>query len=274
MPPTSADPRMEIMPGVVRGNHHRQLRHNLPASQSAGSNDVDSRTKERPQWLNTDTGQDERLDRLLVRAMVVSRWPRNDSDHNFFIPRRALDSLLVSETVQRELERTFGRPCLELSQTICRGQTESAQVGSASIKLMAILTLINKLETISDFVAEGICDDSLPFGMVHEQGSSPFLECSGGHNGRSPISFTREWSIFDVRRFWLYQENVVCPSFQLVTQGSAPIPLAFWPRAVLPITDSYIVYRSVWGDLVKATIHPDHYSVTVGSFIHTKALSL
>lgn len=192
-----------------------------------------------------------------------------------FLPIDALDRIVTEDRVKEEIGKFSKIPSDELDQHVqyvlgastIPGQTTSRK------KIFAILALIDKLEAIWDFVAEGIYDAHLPF--EKEKTQSPDgsrkgrldLSRKSGPDGATRILIRafRRWTGNEVTNFERTQWNVHIPIFFLNTKKEPKVrhyPLQ--ESVVLPfIEDDEVKQGGKMGgfaDVWRVKLHPSHHN--------------
>lgn len=254
----------QSMPGNLDANAESQASsigydENFPDSSIPGSQDT------------TLTECPERLGDELREAYCDTESKQRSE----FLPIDALDRIVTEGRVKEEIEKFSKIPSAELDQHVqyvlgastIPGQTTSRK------KIFAILALIDKLEAIWDFVAEGIYDVHLPF--EKEKAQSPDgsrkgrldLSRKSGTDGSTRILIRafRRWTGSEVTNFERTQWNVHIPIFFLNTKKEPKVrhyPLQ--ESVVLPfIEDDEVKQGGKMGgfaDVWRVKLHPSHHN--------------
>lgn len=195
-----------------------------------------------------------------------------------FLPIDALDRIVTEERVREEIAKFSEISDDELDRHVQHVLGASATPGQTTSrkKIFAILALIDKLEAIWDFVAEGIYDAHLPFEKGRAQspdgsrkGRLELLRKSDtGDSTRVPIRAFHGWRGAEVTIFERTQWDVHVPIFFLNTKKDPRVrhyPLQ--ESVVLPFIEDDEAKQSAkmggFADVWRIKFHPSHHNHSV-----------
>lgn len=207
-----------------------------------------------------------------------------------FLPIDALDRIVTEERVREEIGKFSESSRDELDRQVQHVLGPSTILGQTTSrkKIFAILALIDKLESIWDFVTEGIYDVHLPFEKKKAQSPDGTrkgrldLSRKSGTDGSTqiPIRAFHEWKGSEVTSFERTQWNVHIPIFFLNTKKDPKVrhyPLQ--ESIILPfIEDDEVKQGGKMGgfaDVWRVKVHPSHHNqgvLSVGIFPKIKII--
>ncbi|KAF2132923.1 kinase-like protein [Dothidotthia symphoricarpi CBS 119687] len=240
------------------------------------------------EWLNL--GQANTDDRLhsLEDQLKVSMEKSNVS-HRKFLPRCQLDRIITQTSVENELSKLRNLPRkyirawkrlasipVEEKQTIRRGKghirAESDSMLSKRLqhpkepqeklyrKVFAILLFIRRPSRIWSFVEEGVCDADLPLMKVRRPGGlEGRFDLRREKDRDTPLRCLKKWRDGTICDFEEYQWIVLAPFFRKSNGKDVP-HVELKPEQSLPFTDWRLKPRGGYGQVYKATVHPDHHA--------------
>lgn len=188
-----------------------------------------------------------------------------------FLPTDTFHRILTRSVVRRELERArFGENDVKvLTEKVYQASmTEPGNQNSATHgrKLFALLSLLNKVSCIKEFLAAGIHDNDLPF--IKEESKSPnpgpyyvvfSNKSSAADENRTPITCFFTWAEHEIDIFVKYQWQLLAPYFELGNPKLWQIP----DNIILPFIEDYSEsstetggFSTVW----KVKIHRAHHN--------------
>lgn len=185
--------------------------------------------------------------------LALVQWPRGNEQ--FFLPVDTQDRLLTAEYIAAEFERLF--PNLAPGE---RSNYVSRICGSVR-KLFAILLGIDKGESITDFLADGITDKDLPLVKYPARTANSCYTLRTKRRIDSPIPAIEKWAWRYVRHFYREQWWLKAPVFDTLGKH-----YELEDDCVLPFVEdkegnikniSSGGYSDVWG----VRIHPAHQKV-------------
>ncbi|KAI8166087.1 kinase-like protein [Colletotrichum sp. SAR 10_70] len=193
-----------------------------------------------------------------------------------FVPIEALKSLITQEAVVEELKRATGDETINdaslenIAEYVCRkhrleGSEEKYTTG---LKLFAILLLIEKPETITNFIAEGLRDKDLPFKLERKGGGFQLLRKSAPFD---KIKAFNGWKHIEIETFERNQWSLLSPIFTKADKANKVLNYPLEPKILLPFVESE--ERSLsnpqlggYGTVFKVRIHPSHHSFDTPEF--------
>lgn len=185
-----------------------------------------------------------------------------------FLPIDALDRIVTEGRVREEIVKFSEISHDELDRHVQDVLGPSTIPGHTTSrkKIFAILALIDKLEAIRDFVAEGIYDVHLPFKKERTLGRLDLSRKSGTDGSiRTLIRAFHGWKGSEVTNFERTQWTVHIPIFFLNTKQDPKVrhyPLQ--ESAVLPfIEDDEVKQGGKMGgfaDVWRVKFHPSHHN--------------
>ena len=164
----------------------------------------------------------------------VSKFPRTSG--LYFLARSALQKVL-------------GEPASMLNV-----------MPSGCAKIFAILTLMNKIPSVSSFEDSSLTDECLPLRIVAES-RSQYYRAESKFRPERPIRMVLDgWDAADIDRFMDLQWRFLSPFF------SRPDPREKKPRfyqfdksCILPFTEVDHIQSGGFSDVYRVKIHPDHH---------------
>lgn len=212
---------------------------------------------------NATTGPlKERLNKALVRG----------DNGNLFIPDNAITSILSREVVSVELQKQL--PTMahhELQRLVDRIMTtrnSQASLSGASLRVFAILVLLDKVSRIMDFVQEGLSDQALPLIKMHAakastQPSELVLRKKGSED--QELHSLKGWSELDIDTFEKLQWRVISPNFSDTAKQQEVDFLDLADQTILPYIESWQNkkhdhYKGGNSEVWKVKIHNAHHN--------------
>ena len=199
-----------------------------------------------------------------------------------FLPRDKFNEILTSSAVRQELKTVFPAASeAELKgltdKVYTASETRRGKTSSATHrrKLFALLSLMEMVPAIKDFIAAGIYDRDLPFIKEDNKASTvPFYymyrwdgvrkqAASVPPPKRTPISCFSSWRDPDIEGFYTHQWQLLAPHFEL---GSLEL-YNFHDNIILPFIEntSDDWKEGGFSDVWRVKIHPAHWHVTTSS---------
>jgi len=123
--------------------------------------------------------------------------------------------------------------------------------------------LVDKVDTISDFINEGIYDSDLPFilGKDEREGDSIRTLSRMVEGKKQTIELFLRWRDVDMESFHHQQWKVNIPVFHVDEKRNSKEPLhTLSDRAILPFLDVVKAGRGYSGAVHKVEIHPRHHN--------------
>ncbi|KAI3391294.1 hypothetical protein diail_7625 [Diaporthe ilicicola] len=209
-----------------------------------------------------------------ARCSTDGKQPSN------FLPIDALDRIITKERVKEEMRKLSraSSPDLDgLADDILDVSTASGAATSRK-KIFAILALVEQLETIQDFVREGIYDSHLPFALAEKQKITTangarktplelMTDTDLDGTGKKPqaIKSFHGWADNNIRIFEKTQWEVCIPIFFLNTEKDPKVlHYRLKETVVLPFIEDDEVkqgakvggFANVW----RVKFHPAHHN--------------
>jgi serine/threonine protein kinase len=173
----------------------------------------------------------------LSRALILQ------SNHKFFLPISALDSLVTEKTIERELRGTIPTFALERPHL-------PSQIARTSCKLFAILAYLEKGSLITAFLDENITDSGLPL-------EAPLALARQENQARLPKVFSnRPWR--DVNDFYRVQWYFLAPVFDRIHEH-----YELDDNVVLPFikNEESSAQQGGYSEVWEVQIHPAHHKL-------------
>lgn len=200
----------------------------------------------------------------LVRAEAAGR------ERKEFLPIDALERIATKSSVRGEFARldSIAPHKVDLyTDQVCdkitTPQGSSSNKKTTRRKIFAILVLMQKLETISDFIDEGLYDNDLPF--ILAEGPEKWLrelKTNRKRNGnQQPVKLFKGWKIHEIESFDRYQWQLLGPYFVLNTKKHPKVRhYALDSHTILPFIEDEEVKPGGFGDVSRVKIHPAHHN--------------
>ncbi|KAI3319258.1 kinase-like domain-containing protein [Xylariaceae sp. AK1471] len=227
--------------------------------------------------LDQPIAEDSNLAHVLELAMA-SALP---NDAQTFLPLGNLEAICREEAVRREFLAIYGKESPDVDRYtnyVCGIHDGTRHNEDTSLKIFAILVLIDRLNKINDFVHAEIKDRHLPF-------RKPSREARGGtftlvkrttlnRSEPEPTSCFNGWNPVEKRKFYDNQWRLLSPYFdraldgtvglyQLDEQSIMPwIGIGEEKRGTFVPTELHGGYAKV----TQVTIHPDHHAFEAKKF--------
>ncbi|KAK9800136.1 putative Protein kinase domain-containing protein [Seiridium cardinale] len=170
---------------------------------------------------------------------------------NCFLPLSSQRDILTPDLIESDLS--------QVKDHAFENEREIAEyINSSSKQLYAILVMLNKQATITDFMRQGIKDEHLPFQLRAGQTASFGIPPK---NYVGNLSWPERWSESDIHNFKTYQWYMIAPKFQ---EGADSIPTHYslQDEMILPWLSSELGknheggHSTVW----KVKIHESHHA--------------
>jgi hypothetical protein len=165
---------------------------------------------------------------------------------SYMVPRCQQEQLITEETIMHETQMKGVLVSIE----------EARSIRKTSIQLFGTLALLQKEETIVDFIAEGITDEHLPFKRIMDHWREYYLKSQNGE----PIKTLDDWEDDEREDFYNSQQVMTAPVFKLLGHYN------FEESTVLPFIDYPAVkgeskdYRGGgYSEMHIRCIHPSHH---------------
>ncbi|KAI1108977.1 kinase-like domain-containing protein [Nemania sp. NC0429] len=195
----------------------------------------------------------------LQDCLLAEIHPDPKGSKGFFLPSKRLENLIRSWDLEEELTRrlqctTDPRTIQDLAEKICAE-------GKSCQKIFTILALIEKADTIVEFLDEGVHDGDLPLIKLDKAGRPGLFEL--GRKSKTgtaqPLECFRSFSRINVINFEDYQWAVLAPVFDRphkkdVSHYDLEDPV------ILPFTEEEEVSEGGFGRISRVKIHPDHHN--------------
>ncbi|KAF2477885.1 kinase-like protein, partial [Lindgomyces ingoldianus] len=182
-----------------------------------------------------------------------------DDDGKFFIPVDRLDEIVTEQTIRKEL-KTLSVGQKKDRHTLA-GQiwrAPSSKQKTTRRKIFAVLALMQKIDSILDFIEEGVYDNRLPFVYAEDQ-----VEVCCKKTGQ-PIKLFQDkarWKPHEKDLFQTYQWWMMTPYFQLSCEGEKTVRrMPVEDLAVLPFTDVKTTSEGGFSVVRKVKIHSAHHN--------------
>ncbi|KAN0102709.1 kinase-like protein [Hyaloscypha variabilis] len=225
-----------------------------------------------PSQVHFDQSTEEQDLGLAIRASFeVSA----EKERKEFLPLDALNNIVTSNRVRRELEKLDIIPSTKLKQLtdkIWKVSSPSSSTKTTRRKILAILALIKKVEKIVDFIEEDLYDSDLPFILSH--GTIPGsrqLNRKGKDRKPEAIQLFNKWEVHELESFEHNQWHLLAPYFHLSTKEDPKVlHYNLDIRIILPFTEDNEVKHEGggFGDVWKVTMHPAHHNYCHDSATH------
>lgn len=221
-------------------------------------------------WPDVDG---DRLSWELSLAMI----DRGNDERSRFLPSDKLDELICPDTVRRELLLKTDLRGIRLSQTvhnICgiglvhnhqRNRLVEAPKVSFRRRIFAILVMLDQVDRISQFIAEGLWDTDLPLELRSplKSGSMTRPRLAVRRSAESQLKCLDNWPAVLAESFAHYQWRVLAPFFGIGKQPENKIKhYQLDPCVVLPFyeddSQKDVLYGG-FGEVWKVKIHPAHH---------------
>jgi hypothetical protein len=217
-----------------------------------------------PSQVHFDQSTEEQDLGLAIRASFeVSA----EKERKEFLPLDALNNIVTSNRVRRELEKLGIIPPAKLDQLtdkIWKVSSPSSSTKTTRRKILAILALIKKVEKIVDFIEEDLYDSDLPF--ILSNGTIPGsrqLDRKGKNRKPEAIQLFNKWEVHELESFEHNQWHLLAPYFHLSTKEDPKVlHYNLERRIILPFAEDNEVKHEGggFGDVWKVTMHPAHHN--------------
>ncbi|KAK7420956.1 hypothetical protein QQX98_002521 [Neonectria punicea] len=192
-----------------------------------------------------------------IRRAFHHRW-----DKVSFLPRNELERIITHDMVSKELAKVGVVPSADsdqLERMTCQimDLQKLSNWSTSRRKIFAILTLIERVETIKDFIEDGIFDIHLPFTYSR---TTDTWEGKDEHGICTPINVFKSWKPHECEGFAFQQPKIHVPIFNLATKAAPKVKrFKLAEETVLPwIEKPQLLGRGGFGAVVKVKIHPHH----------------
>lgn len=214
---------------------------------------------------------------LASKLRAELKYSLAGKDGRKFLPRDKFDEILTISAVRQELEthavfrNADDGELKRLTDKVYKASmTEPGNHSSATHrrKLFALLSLMQMVPAIKEFIAAGIHDNDLPFIMEENKASAEPFYCMyrwhdirkpGSSESRIPISCFSKWQDHQIEGFSTNQWQLLAPHFEL---GSVNIkPYNFHDNIILPFTEdtSDNWKEGGFSDVWQVKIHRAHW---------------
>lgn len=180
----------------------------------------------------------------------------------FFIPIKALESLIQEQNVVEELTRylphTTQREIWDTATRICAIPIAEEK---SYRKIFAILVLIEKTGSILEFLGEGVHDGDLPLmklGLDRKPGIFEFGRKPEEGKASRPLKCFKTFSRINFINFENCQWAVLAPIFGRPRRKDVK-HLSLEDQRILPFTEEEEVSEGGFGRVSRVNIHPDHH---------------
>ncbi|KAF4468751.1 serine threonine kinase [Fusarium albosuccineum] len=184
-----------------------------------------------------------------------------------FLPKDTFDQLFTEERIAQELAMVG---CLPLGpqHEVAKGDLETIKstifMNQENIckrrQIIAILILVEKLETIVDFIREGIDDNDLPFHYPLGGGFVKRTLKRQTNNGLKKIDLFDSWSSASVESSETQQWKIHIPIFNAAAEpGMQPPHWDLAPKTILPYVESLPAGKGGFGLVNKVRIQASHH---------------
>ncbi|KAI0458011.1 kinase-like domain-containing protein [Xylaria acuta] len=196
----------------------------------------------------------------LQDRLLAERHHYPQGSKGFFLPSKRLESLIQLRNVVEELTRclrytTDPHIIQDFAKRICAEEKSYR-------KVFAILVLIEKADTIPEFLREGIHDGDLPL-IKLELGGKPGIFEFGRkpEEGKvaHPLKCFKSFSRMNLMNFEDCQWAVLAPIFDRPRRKDVK-HYDLKDQIILPFTEEEEVSEGGFGRIMRVKIHPDHHN--------------
>ncbi|KAK4112894.1 kinase-like protein [Canariomyces notabilis] len=194
------------------------------------------------------------MDAQLRKAMVQGERGR-------FLPDGELNTIITKESVARLLLQSADWKRIDSAYQVASSPNSNLhaiveRVCGSFKRVFALLVLMKKAQTITEFLQEEVCDIDLPLSC---EWSNEHLFLYRRTDPGLPLACVREWYDYEIEYFTDRQWAVLAPIF-----ADHQTPYELSDHAILPFVaeDSYSRNEEVFGgysSVRKVKIHPDHH---------------
>ncbi|RYC59326.1 hypothetical protein CHU98_g6896 [Xylaria longipes] len=213
----------------------------------------------------------------LQDRLLAERYHYPKGSKGFFLPFKCLESLIQLRNVVEELTRCL--PCTTdprtieyFAENICAIPNDKEK---SYRKIFTILVLIEKADTIQEFLREGIHDGDLPLMKLERDGKPGIFEFGRkSEEGKAAHSLKcfKGFSRMNFMNFEDYQWAVLAPIF------GRPRPkdvrhYNLEDQTILPFIEEEEVSEGGFGRISRVKIHPDHHNFDDSGFAIKRLMS-
>ncbi|KAK7423424.1 hypothetical protein QQZ08_009102 [Neonectria magnoliae] len=210
-----------------------------------------------PDVSSAPAAADDELLGITIRRAFHHRW-----DNASFLPRNELERIITHDLVSKELLRLGVVPATDMDQLkrmTCQimDRQKLSKRSTSRRKIFAILALIERVETIKDFIDDGIYDIHLPFTLSRTRNR---WEGKDEHGNCTPINVFKSWKTHESELFAFQQPKIHVPIFNLGTKAAPKVErFILAEETILPyIERPQSLGRGGFGDVFKVKIHSHH----------------
>lgn len=205
----------------------------------------------------------DRLNKALIRG----------DNGSLFVPDDSLGSVLSHPVVFAELQEQLPtmnpHDLQQLADRIVNTGSSHTAVTSASLRIFALLVLLDKTSSIVDFIQEGLSDHALPFiktAVPNNPSDAPKFELRSSKGSKDQrIHICNGWSEVELDTFEKLQWRVISPNFSDVSKQQDVDFLDLEDQTVLPYIESWQNkkhdhYKGGNSEVWKVRIHDAHHN--------------
>lgn len=190
-----------------------------------------------------------------------------EDQEQLFLPNDEFERIITRDRVRRELQRlNLIRPDQldQYADQIWERKSISLSTFTTRRRIFAILTLLDKVEAILDFIQHDLYDRDLP--LTVDKGPLRGLSYKRKKGSLQPITFCQTWRPCDRDCFYMYQWQLLAPYFELSTKDN---PQGFEyqldKNIILPFIETEektaSSRRGGFGDVWRVKIHQAHHNI-------------
>ncbi len=194
----------------------------------------------------------------LCRAYTQSEF--NNNDDELFVPLNALCSNISKKNVLCLLRNTFPGATAEEIEGYVEGICGPKLPGTGRRCIFAILVLIDKCESMLDFIKAKVFDIHLPLQVKWNTGTRvhELFNIKDDESLRSPLLFGKPWKSNDFNSFKANQSYMLAPFFWL--SGEHVFYYKIPSQNILPFVEYGQETNGGYGTIYKVRIHKAHHS--------------
>ncbi|RWA13207.1 hypothetical protein EKO27_g1899 [Xylaria grammica] len=209
------------------------------------------------------------LTRVPLQQRLLAERQRRGKE--FFLPSKRVESLIHPQNVAEELTICLHRiidprGIQDVAKTVCAIPAAEAK---SYRKIFAILTIIEKMDAILEFIRGGIHDGDLPFTKLEVDGKPGIFKLGRklhDAKGAQPLKCFAGFSLMNLINFEEYQWAVLALIFDRPRRKDVK-HYYLEDQAILPFIQEQEVSGGGFGQISRVDIHPDHHNFS-GSGTH------